>query len=138
MKCTTDASAEAEFYLYLNGIIHKTNNSEMFSVSVIANGMYTCFPFLDAPGNTRLVASPSNTTVPRNSSLALTCETSASPEAEFHLYFNNILHKTSNSGMFNVTVKSDGVYTCVPINTVGTGENVSVGVTAVGKLTMYM
>ena len=108
----------------------------MFSVSKIADGMYTCVPFLDAPGNTRLVAFPSNTTVPRNSILALTCETSARPKAEFHLYFKNILHKTSNSGMFSVTVKADGVYTCLPINTVGTGENARVSVTAVGKLTL--
>ena len=71
----------------------------------------------------------------RNSVLALTCDTSASPEAEFHLYFNGIFHKTSDSGMFSVNVKADGVYTCVPINTVATGENASVSVTAVGKFT---
>ena len=73
--------------------------------------------------------------MPRNSPLTLTCETSASPEAEFHLYFNGSLNKTSASGMFRIIVKANGVYTCVPINTVGTGENASVSVTAVGKFT---
>ena len=38
--------------------------------------------------------------------------------------------------MFSVNVIADGMYTCVPINTVGTGENASVGVIAVGKLTL--
>ena len=35
--------------------------------------------------------------------------------------------------MFNITVKEDGVYTWVPLNTVGTGSNATVSITAVGK-----
>ena len=44
---------------------------------------------------------------------------------------------TNSSGIFNVTVMSDGVYTCVPSNEVGAGKNASVGVSAVGEFTVY-
>ena len=71
----------------------------------------------------------------RQSLLTLTCITDGSPEAEFHLYFNDRLIKTSGSGIFHVSVMSDGSYTCVPINIVGAGKNASVIVAAVGKFT---
>ena len=35
--------------------------------------------------------------------------------------------------MFNVTIDEDGVYTCVPINEVGSGHNATVNVTTVGE-----
>ena len=66
--------------------------------------------------------------------MTLNCTTNASPEAEYHLYFNGESIGNSSSGVFNVTVVSGGVYSCVPINTVGTGDNATVEVTAVGKL----
>ena len=65
--------------------------------------------------------------------MTLNCTTDASPEAEYHLYFNGASIGNSSSGVFNVTVVSDGVYTCVPINTAGNGDNATVNVTAVGK-----
>ena len=90
--------------------------------------------FLDAPAGTKLISVPSNTTVLRKSPLSLTCQADASPEAKFDLYFNGRLKRTSSSGFFNVTVMSDGVYTCVPFNKVGAGKNANVSVTAVGEL----
>ena len=45
---------------------------------------------------------------------------------------------TNSLGIFNVTVMSDGTYTCVPINKVGAGKNASVSVTAVGELTFWL
>ena len=42
---------------------------------------------------------------------------------------------TNSLGIFNVTVMSDGTYTCVPINKVGAGKNASVSVKTVGELT---
>ncbi|CAH3162624.1 unnamed protein product, partial [Pocillopora meandrina] len=84
-----------------------------------------------APGGTKLISVPKNTTVLRQSLLTLTCQTDGSPEAKFHLYFNGRLIKTSGSGIFHVSVMSDGSYTCVPFNKVGVGENASVIVAAV-------
>ena len=90
---------------------------------------------LDAPGGTKLISVPKNTTVLRQSLLKLTCQTDGIPEAEFHLYFNGRLIKTNGSGIFHVSVMSDGSYKCVPFNKVGVGKNASVIVAAVGKFT---
>ena len=96
------------------------------------------FFFLDAPAGTKLISVPKNTTVLRKSLLSLTCQTDGSPEVEFHLYFNGRLIKTSGSGIFHVSVMSDGSYTCVPTNKVGAGKNASVIVAAVGKSTSIL
>lgn len=94
------------------------------------------FFFEDAPDATTLTTVPSNTTLPRNSSMSLNCETNSSPVAEYHFYFNGKPIGNSTSGLVNVTVEADGVYTCVPVNTVGTGDNATVSITVVaGKLT---
>ena len=94
--------------------------------------------FLDAPDGAKLISAPSNTTVLRKSPLSLTCRADANPEAEFHLYFNGRLIMTNSSGIFNVTVMSDGVYTCVPFNEVGAGKNACVSVSAVGESTVRL
>lgn len=67
--------------------------------------------------------------------MSLNCETNVSPEGEYHFYFNGQSIGNSTSGVFNVTVEADGVYTCVPFNTVGTGDNGTVSIIVVGKLT---
>ena len=83
---------------------------------------------------TNLTPTPSNTTVLRNSTVTLTCTTDAIPDAHvYQLYFNDTLIGNSSTGVFNVTVDADGVYTCVPINTVGTGHKATVSLTAVGE-----
>ena len=82
-----------------------------------------------------MTADPANTTVLRESNLVLNCSTDANPDAHvYHYYFNADLIGNSSSGVFNTTVMADGVYTCVPENTVGTQSSSTVGVTAVGKL----
>ena len=88
----------------------------------------------DAPDETTLTTVPSNWTILRDSIMILKCETNASPEAEYHFYFNGESVGKSITGVLSVTVKKDGAYTCVPTNTVGTGDNATVTVTAVGKL----
>ena len=91
---------------------------------------------LDQPTASALATVPSNTTVLRDSTVSLNCRTDANPSAHvYQLYLNDTLIGNSSLGVFNVTVDADGVYTCVPINTVGTGHNATVRVTAVGKFT---
>ena len=82
-----------------------------------------------------MTADPANTTVLRVSYLVLNCSTDANPDAHvYHYYFNGNLIGNSSSGVFNTTVMADGVYTCVPENTVGTQSNTTISITAVGKL----
>ena len=69
------------------------------------------------------------------SNMSLDCSTDANPEAYiYHFYLNDNLIGNNSSGMFNTIVMADGVYTCVPVNTVGTGDNDSVSITVVGEL----
>ena len=81
-----------------------------------------------------MTSDPANNTLLRGSDLVLNCSTDANPDAHvYHFYFNGNLVGNSSSGVFNTTVVADGVYTCVPVNTVGTGDNATVAITAVGK-----
>ena len=89
----------------------------------------------DLPTGTSMSADPVNTTLLRESNLVLNCSTDANPDAHvYHYFFNSNLIGNSSSGVFNTTVMADGVYTCVPINTVGTGENATVNIAVVGEL----
>ena len=77
---------------------------------------------------------PQNSTVLRDASVSITCTTDANPDAHiYHFYLNDNLIGNSSSGVFNTTVMADGVYRCVAINTVGTGDNATVNITTVGK-----
>ena len=81
-----------------------------------------------------LTTTPSNTTVLRGSTVSLNCSTDANPDAHlYQFYFNNNHIGNSSSGLFDVDVDNDGVYTCVPINKVGTEHNATVSITAVGE-----
>ena len=89
----------------------------------------------DRPSTSALTTVPSNTIVLRGSIVSLICSTDASPNAHvYQFYFNDTIIGNSSSGVLNVTVDADGVYTCVPINIIGTGHNATVSITAVGKL----
>ena len=80
---------------------------------------------------------PSNTTVLRGSTVSLNCSTDANPAAYvYQFYFNDSFISNSSSGLLNITVDTDGVYTCVPINKVGTGHNATVSITMVGKFSV--
>ena len=88
----------------------------------------------DAPDRATLTTVPSNRTLLHDGIMTLKCSADASPEAEYHFYFNGESIGTSTSGVFNVSVEADGVYKCVPVNTEGTGDSATVDVTVVGKL----
>lgn len=93
-----------------------------------------CYQLVDAPSSTNLITVPHNTTLLRDSSMSIKCRTNANPEdIEYLLYFKGLFIGNSTSGLFNITVMEDGVYTCVPTNTVGTGDNATVSITVVGE-----
>ena len=78
---------------------------------------------------------PLNATVLHGATVSIKCTTNANPDAHiYHFFLNDNLIGNSSSGVFNTTVMADGVYTCVPENTVGTQSSSTVGITAVGKL----
>ena len=81
-----------------------------------------------------LTTVPSNNTILSGSNIYLICNTNANPSAHiYQFYFNGVPIGSSNSGVFIVDVEEDGVYTCVPINRIGTGHNATASVTAVGR-----
>ena len=81
-----------------------------------------------------ITALPANTTVLHNTVMMLNCSTDANPDAHtYHFYFNGNLTDNSSSGVFNISVKEDGEYTCVSVNSLGAGSNASVSITSVGE-----
>ena len=90
--------------------------------------------FADKPTGTSIISSPTNNTVLRNSSLVLSCRTDGNPAAHiYNFYFNGAFIGVNNLDRYHVIVQADGEYTCVPLNTVGTGDNATLAVIAVGK-----
>ena len=92
---------------------------------------------LDTPAGTAVTADPTNTTVLHGSTVSLNCSADANPLAYlYRFYLNDTIIGNSSSGLFNITVDADGVYTCVSVNQVGTGQSAVVRVTAVGEFKM--
>ena len=90
--------------------------------------------FADKPTGTSITSSPNNNTVLRNSSLVLSCRTDSNPAAHiYNFYFNGTFIGVNNLGRYPVTVQADREYTCVPLNTVGIGDNATFTIIAVGK-----
>ena len=89
---------------------------------------------LDRPSSSAITTIPSNTTVLRGSNVSFTCTTGANPPASmYHFYLKGSLIESNSSGVLNRIVEDDGLFTCVPINKVGTGDNATVNVTVVGE-----
>lgn len=119
-------------------IIHKVSISDGGTYNSTANNGRSASVLVEliiyfSPKMTNLTieSNPKNTTVLLNSSLTLHCVTNANPPALYHLYFNDSYIGNSSSGEFTTTAKGDGVYTCVPINAVGTGNNATLNIIAV-------
>ena len=103
------------------------------------NRYICCLCSLDPPTSTGLTTSLVNTTVLWGSTVSLNCSTDANPAAYmYQFYFNDAIIGNYSSGLLNITVDADGVYTCVPINTVGTGHNATVSITMVGKSLIFL
>ena len=89
---------------------------------------------LDLPSAPILTTIPSNATVLRGKTLSIICRADANPAAhEYQYYVNDILIGNRSNGLLNITVDVDGSYTCLPINSLGSGQNTTVNVTVVGK-----
>ena len=89
---------------------------------------------LDLQSAPILTTIPSNATVLRGKILSIICRADANPAAhEYQYYVNDILIGNSSDGVLNITVNVDGSYTCLPINSLGSGHNTTVNVTVVGK-----
>ena len=77
---------------------------------------------------------PTNTTVLCDSAMSLSCNADANPSVHtYQFYFNGNIIGNSSSGVFNITVKEDGEYICVPVNSLDAGSNASVSITSVGE-----
>ena len=84
-----------------------------------------------------LPSAPILTTIPSNATVPIICRADANPAAhEYQYYVNDILTGNSSDGVLNITVNVDGSYTCLPINSLGSGHNTTVNVTVVGKSVM--
>ena len=106
---------------------------------VFFNRHICCLCSLDPPTSTGLTTSLVNTTVLWGSTVSLNCSTDANPAAYmYQFYFNDAIIGNRSSGLLNITVDADGVYTCVPINIVGTGHNATVSITMVGKSLIFV
>ena len=124
-------AAAGSFFLVIN---RQIDLPVRFLDSYVSHCLFRLFHFCpDLPTGTEITTNPSNTTALRQSVMSLNCTTDANPVAHvYHFYFSGVLIGNSSSGVFNITVETDGVYTCVPVNTVGTGDNATVSITAVG------
>lgn len=97
--------------------------------------MFFCYLLVDAPSSTNLITVPNNTILLRGSIISLDCSADANPNAHiYQFYLNDYLIGNSSSGVFNTTLIEDGQYSCVPINTVSTGEKDTISITVVGEL----
>ena len=71
--------------------------------------------------------------------MSLNCSTDANPAAYmYQFFFNDAIISNHSSGLLNITVDADGVYTCVPINIVGRGDSATVSITMVGKSLIFL
>ena len=77
---------------------------------------------------------PTNTTVLRGVTVSLDCSTNANPAANMYFFYYDGKHIGNDAwGVLNYPVQDDGVFTCVPINEVGAGDNATVSVIVVGE-----
>ncbi|XP_022798006.1 protein turtle homolog B-like [Stylophora pistillata] len=103
----------------VNGLSVTVNASAYLDVQYKPNGMsFTCCP--------------TNTTVLCGRNMVLSCKTDANPAPHvYHCYFNGTFIGMDNLSKYTVIVQADGVFTCVPLNAVGTGDNTTIAVIAV-------
>ena len=77
--------------------------------------------------------------VVQNSFVTFSCTSKASPPPhEYRFYHNDNLLDTNSSGTYKTQVSGSGLYSCVPVNTVGFGVNDTISITVVGKPAIHI
>ncbi|PFX15234.1 Hemicentin-1, partial [Stylophora pistillata] len=150
LSCKTDANAAPHVYhFYFNATFIGVNNlsTYMYTVTVQTDGVYTVKWFLvhinvavkigfKHKGALYKEVFPRKT----KAHLSLTVDVCGSNSNagrrtkganEISIVYFHQHGGMSSSGVFNISVKEDGEYVCVPENTVGKGSNASVSITAV-------
>ena len=95
------------------------------------------FIISDPPGNTKLTTTANTSATLKNSNVTFTCTAEGSPPPhEYRFYHEGNFLGSSSSGTFQTQVTKSGlsVFSCVPVNKVGVGENKSVTINVVGEL----
>ena len=89
----------------------------------------------DPPENTNLTTTANTSATLKNSNVTFACTSEGSPPPhEYRFYHKGNFLGSSSSGTFQTLVTQSGLYSCVPVNTVGVGENRSVTINVVGEL----
>ena len=95
------------------------------------------FTISDPPENTNLTTTANTSATLKNSNVTFTCTAEGSPPPhEYRFYHKGTLLGNSSSGTFQTHLTKSGlsVFSCVPVNKAGVGENKSVTINVVGEL----
>ena len=93
--------------------------------------------YTDPPENTNLTTIANTSATLRNSNVTFTCTAEGSPPPhEYRFYHKGTFLGNSSSGTFQTHVTKSGlsVFSCVPVNKAGLGENRSVTIDVVGEI----
>ena len=96
----------------------------------------------DPPENTSMnvkLTKGNTSAVVQNSFVTFSCTSKASPPPHEHrFYHNDNLLGTNSSETYKTQVSESGLYSCVPVNTVGFGVSDTVNITVVGKIDIHV
>ena len=89
----------------------------------------------DSPENTTLSTMANKSAIVRGSVVSFTCASDAVPPPhQYKFYYEQTFLGKNSSGLFQTQVSKSGLYSCVPVNKAGFGDNGTVLITVVGKL----
>ena len=90
--------------------------------------------FTDKATNTNLTTAANTSAILKDSVVNFTCTSKGNPPPrEYKFYHKGIYLGNSCSGFFQIQVSEGGLYSCVPVNEVGDGEEGVVDINLVGK-----
>ena len=90
--------------------------------------------YTDPPENTKLTTTANTSATLKNSNVTFTCTAEGSPPPhEYRFYHKGTFLGSSSSGTFQTQVTKSGLYSCIPVNKAGVGENKSITINVVGE-----